>query len=540
MKSLLTRFFDPSAVRGRMPGIIRRAGVRTALLTIVAFVLLTGLAVAGDPTGAATGDINAVTAASPGAPTLAEVGAGLGHLTIGVNMFFVIIGVMLIFFMQAGFMLVETGFCRSKNAAHVAMTNFIVFGVGALVYWAVGFAIQFGGFGSIALLGGVEPLDKLFAAAPGWGLFSYKGFFVGSLGDGTLDVGIFAFFLFQLVFMDTAATIVTGAMAERWKFSAFIPMGVFMAAVVYPVYGMWIWGGGWLSQLGNNLGLGHGALDFAGSSVVHMVGGFSALAGAIVIGPRIGKFKKDGTPIAIPGHHIPMAILGTIILFFGWFGFNGMSTLAAGDMRFSIIIANTLLAGCAGMMTSLFFVWKLWGKPDPSMAVNGSLAGLVAITAPCAFVGPWASVVIGGIAGILVVLSVIFIERTLKVDDPVGASSVHGVNGAWGMIALGLFADGTYGAGFNGVAENVKGLFYGDPGQLIAQLIAVVVAAAWAFGLFYLFFKAQKAFMGGLRSSANDEIAGLDATEMGVLAYPDFVSTSPVTDGAETPTGGEA
>ncbi len=291
----------------------------------------------------------------------------------------------------------------------------------------------------------------MIAAAPGWGLFAYKGFLLGSLGDGTLDVGIFAFFLFQLVFMDTAATIVTGAMAERWKFSAFIPMGVFMAAVVYPVYGMWVWGGGWLSQLGTTLGLGHGALDFAGSSVVHMVGGFSALAGAIVIGPRIGKFKKDGTPIAIPGHHIPMAILGTIILFFGWFGFNGMSTLAAGDLRFSVIIANTLLAGCAGMMTAMFLVWKLWGKPDPSMAVNGSLAGLVAITAPCAFVAPWAAVLIGGIAGLLVVGSVIFIERVMKVDDPVGASSVHGVNGAWGMIALGLFADGTYGDGFNGI-----------------------------------------------------------------------------------------
>jgi ammonium transporter, Amt family len=520
-----------------MPDILKRAGVRTLVLTIVAFILLTSLAVAGDPTGAATGDINTVAAATPGAPTLEEVGAGLGHLTIGVNMFFVIMGVCLIFFMQAGFMLVETGFCRSKNAAHVAMTNFIVFGVGALVYWAVGFAIQFGGFGSISLLGGVEPLDKMMAAAPGWGLFSYKGFFLGSLADGTLDVGIFAFFLFQLVFMDTAATIVTGAMAERWKFSAFVPMGAFMAAVVYPVYGMWVWGGGWLSQLGNNLGLGHGALDFAGSSVVHMIGGFSALAGAIVIGPRIGKFKKDGTPIAIPGHHIPMATLGTIILFFGWFGFNGMSTLAAGDLRFSVIIANTLLAGCAGMMTAMFLVWKMWGKPDPSMAINGSLAGLVAITAPCAFVGPWASVVIGGIAGILVVYSVLFIERKLKVDDPVGASSVHGVNGAWGMIALGLFADGSYGAGFNGVAENVRGLFYGDPGQLIAQLIAVVVAASWAFGLFYLFFTLQKKTM-GLRSSAADEVAGLDATEMGVLAYPDFVSTSPVTDGAELSTAG--
>ncbi len=533
MKTLMTKFFDPSAITGQWPRILKRSAVKTAILTVIALVLLTGFALAGDPNGAATGDITAVTAATAGQPTTAELGAALGHLTIGVNMFFVIIGVALIFFMQAGFMLVETGFCRAKNAAHVAMTNFIVFGVGALVYWMVGFAIQFGGFGKIALLGGVEPLDRLFAPATGWGLFAFKGFLVGSLGDGTYDVGIFAFFLFQLVFMDTAATIVTGAMAERWKFSSFIPMGAFMAAVVYPVYGMWVWGGGWLSQLGTTMGLGHGVLDFAGSSVVHMVGGFSALAGAIVIGPRLGKFKKDGTPIAIPGHHLPMAILGTIILFFGWFGFNGMSTLAAGDMRFSIIIANTLLAGCAGMMTGMFLVWKLWGKPDPSMAVNGSLAGLVAITAPCAFVAPWAAVVIGGIAGLLVVGSVIFIERVMKVDDPVGASSVHGVNGAWGMLALGLFADGSYGAGFNGIAGPVTGLFYGGGfGQLGAQIVAVIVCGAWAFGMFYLFFRAQKAIM-GLRSSEADEIAGLDATEMGVLAYPDFVNTSPVTDGAD-------
>jgi len=540
LKTLISRLFDPSAVRGKMPGIFRRAAVRTTLLTIVAFALLAGLAMAGDPTGAATGDINAVAAATAGQPTVAEIGAQLGHLTIGVNMFFVIVGVALIFFMQAGFMMVETGFCRAKNSAHVAMTNFIVFGIGALAYWAIGFALQFGGFGSISLLGGVEPLNKMVQLAPGFGLFAHKGFLVGSLGDGTYDVGIFAFFLFQLVFMDTAATIVTGAMAERWKFSAFIPMGIFMGAIVYPIYGMWVWGGGWLSQLGTTMHLGHGVLDFAGSSVVHAVGGWAALAGAIVIGPRIGKFKKDGTPIAIPGHHIPMAIAGTIILFFGWFGFNGMSTLAAGDMRFSIIIGNTLLAGAAGMMTSLAVVWKMWGKPDPSMAVNGSLAGLVAITAPCAFVAPWAAVVIGGIAGVLVVYSVIFIERTLKIDDPVGASSVHGVNGLWGMIALGLFADGSYGAGFNGIDGAVKGLFYGDPGQLVAQLIACVVVVAWSFGLFYLFFKIQKATM-GLRSSAADEVAGLDATEMGVLGYADFVTTSPVTDGAEyTSAGSEA
>jgi Amt family ammonium transporter len=290
--------------------------------------------------------------------------------------------------------------------------------------------------------------------------------------------------------------------------------------------------------MGANFGLGHGAVDFAGSSVVHAVGGFAALAGAIVIGPRIGKFKADGTPVAIPGHNIPMAILGTIILVFGWFGFNGMSTLSAADLRFPIIIANTMLAGAAGCLAAMFLVWRVWGHPDPSMAVNGMLAGLVAITAPCAFVTPWAAVLIGTVGGFLVVGAVVFIERVLKVDDPVGASSVHGVNGAWGMIALGLFADGTYGAGWNGVAGGVRGLFYGDASQLYAQLIAVAVVFAWSFGLHYAFFKAQHAIQ-GIRSSIDDEIAGLDAGEMGVLAYPDMVGSGPLGEGSlgEVPTG---
>ena len=349
-----------------------------------------------DPTGSNYGGINAITAATAGAPTLAEVAADAGTTKTALNFFFLIVGVGLIFFMQAGFMLVETGFCRSKHAAHVAMTNFVIFAVGALAYWAVGFGLQFGSLGAFYWAPGAEGLLTGEAVKFGANAFAgTKGFLLGSLGDGTYDPGVMAFFLFQLVFMDTAATIVTGGMAERWKFSAFIPFGVFMAVVVYPLYGMWIWGGGWLATLGANYGIGNGAVDFAGSSVVHAVGGFAALAGAMVLGPRIGKFKKDGTPVALPGHNIPMAILGTIILVFGWFGFNGMSTLAATDLRFTVIIANTMLAGAAGCLAAMFLVWKLWGKPDPSMAVNGMLAGLVAITAPCAFVTPWASVIIG-------------------------------------------------------------------------------------------------------------------------------------------------
>lgn len=539
MASFLGRFFNLEYDwRGNMPEVLKRAAVRTVVLTVVALALMAGVAyAAGDPTGANTGTIADVTAATPGAPTVEEVAGDVGHLEISTNMFFVIVGVALIFFMQAGFMLVETGFCRSKNAAHVAMTNFVIFAVGTLAYWAAGFAFQFGSLGPIGYFGGAQGVldGTAVALREGWGIIGTKGFLLGSLGDGTLDVGAFAFFLFQLVFMDTAATIVTGGMAERWKFSAFIPFGVFMALVTYPIYGMWVWGGGWLAMLGQNLGLGHGVVDFAGSSVVHAVGGFSALAGAMVIGPRIGKFKADGTPVAIPGHHIPMAILGTIILVFGWMGFNGMSTLAVGDTRFTIIIANTILAGSAGCLAAMYLVWKMWGAPDPSMSANGMLAGLVAITAPCAFVAPWAAVVIGAIGGLLVVGSVVFVERVMKVDDPVGAVSVHGVNGLWGMLALGIFADGTYGAGWNGVEGAVTGLLYGDASQLWAQGIAVVVVAAWAFGTMYAFFKIQHAIM-GIRSSEEDELAGLDATEMGALAYPDFAGSGPLGSGASTET----
>lgn len=538
---MLTRFtsaFDVAAIRGKGPEFMKRAAVRTVLLVLVAFFVMAAFA-AADPTGSNYGGINAVTAEQAGEPTLEEIGADLGTTKTALNFFYIIMGVGLIFFMQAGFMLVETGFCRGKHAAHVAMTNFVIFAVGALAYWAVGFAVQYGSLGAFFWAPGAEGILTGEAIKVGANAIAgTKGFFLGSLGDGTYDPGVFAFFLFQMVFMDTAATIVTGGMAERWKFSAFLPFGVFMAVFVYPLYGMWIWGGGWLATLGANYGFGNGAVDFAGSSAVHAVGGFAALAGAMVIGPRIGKFKADGTPVALPGHNIPMAILGTIILVFGWFGFNGMSTLSAGDLRFAVVIGNTILAGSAGCLAAMFLVWKLWGKPDPSMAVNGMLAGLVGITAPCAFVTPWASVIIGLVAGLLVVGSVVFVERVMKVDDPVGAVSVHGVNGAWGMIALGLFADGTYGAGWNGVETAVTGLFYGNAGQLVAQLIAVVTVAVWAFGTHYVFFRVQAATT-GLRSSEADEIAGLDPTEMGVLAYPDMVGSGPLGEGGlgEIPVG---
>jgi Amt family ammonium transporter len=323
------------------------------------------------------------------------------------------------------------------------------------------------------------------------------------------------------VFMDTAATIPTGAMAERWKFSSFVVYGFFMAAIVYPIYGNWVWGGGWLSALGRTLGLGHGALDFAGSGVVHALGGFSALAGALVLGPRIGKFAKDGTPRVILAHNLPLAILGVIILVFGWVGFNGASTMAATDLRFTVVIVNTFIACAFGCLAAMFLVWKLYGKPDPSMAANGMLAGLVAVTAPCAFVSTVGAALIGVVAGLLVVGAIVFVEGRLKVDDPVGAVSVHGVNGLWGLIALGLFADGSYGDGLNGVAGTVRGLFYGGgAGQLGAQLVSVVVVVAWSFGLMYAFFRVQDRLQ-GIRVTRDEETMGLDVPEMGVAAYPD-------------------
>jgi Amt family ammonium transporter len=483
----------------------------TALAGLL-LVLIAGLALAGDPTGASTGTAADVSATTVGSPTVEELAADLGHVKISLNLFFLIFGGALVFFMQAGFAMVETGFSRSKNAVHVIMTNFVIFAIGCIAYWAVGFAFQFGGAGTFATLGGGEAL-----AGSSWGLIGHDGFF---LSGHAYDVAIIAMFFFQLVFMDTTATIPTGAMAERWKFSAFVPYAVFISAVLYPIYGNWVWGGGWLSGLGRTLGLGHGTVDFAGSSVVHAVGGFAALAGAIVLGPRLGKFGKDGKARAILGHNIPLAILGVIILVFGWVGFNGASTLAATDLRFTVAIVNTFIACSTGSLAAMFLVWKLWGKPDPSMTANGMLAGLVAITAPCAFVTPIGAAIIGIVGGLLVVGAIVFIERVLRVDDPVGAVSVHGLNGLWGLLAVGLFADGSYGDGWNGVEGTVRGLFYGGGwGQLGAQAIATVVVVAWAFGLMYIFFGVQKKVQ-GIRVTRDEESIGLDIPEMGVPAYP--------------------
>ncbi len=490
-----------------------------------------------DPGGTATGTIADVPAKEAGKPTLAEVAEAVGHNKVSINLMWTLITGFLVMFMQAGFALAETGFTRAKNVAHTMMMNFMIYAIGMTGYWIMGFALQMGGIGALGTMGGTGVLDGEFTISlfgKDFGLFGTKGFF---LAGSTYDVAVFALFLFQMVFMDTAATIPTGAMAERWKLSAFFVYGFFISMVTYPLFANWVWGGGWLSQLGKNFGLGHGYVDFAGSSVVHMVGGVTGLAGAMVLGARIGKFNKDGTPNPIPGHNLPMAILGCFILAFGWFGFNPGSTLAGTDLRIAVIAVNTMLASAAGAIVAALYMWARYGKPDPSMAANGFLAGLVAITAPCAFVSSFWAFVIGAVAGVILCWSVLFVERTLKVDDPVGAVSVHGTCGLWGVLSLGLFADGTYGDGLNGVTGPVRGLLHGDPSQLVAQVIGPVTGFVFVFGASWLFFKLLDVAI-GMRVAPEVELDGLDVPETGVHGYPEIQGPSILVRGMGTAGGG--
>ncbi len=485
---------------------------------------------AGDPCGDLTGNMSDIVVDDAGepvteAPVVYDQGIfqqlfdAAGKTKIGLNFTWVLFTGFLVMFMQAGFALVETGFCRRKNAAHVLMTNFLIYGIGIIGFFLVGYALMFGSYGGVSLLGGAGAINGTPIDIGGWNILGTKGFAF----NGIFDVGVMTHFLFNLVFMDTAATIVTGAMAERWKFSAFVVYGFFMTMFIYPIFGNWAWGGGWLAQLGSKSGIGHGYVDFAGSGVVHAIGGFVGMAGAMVLGPRKGKYNADGTANTLPAYNLPLAILGTFILAFGWFGFNPGSTLAATDLRISVVAVNTMLASASGAFVAVLWAWRKsrFGKPDPGMAANGMLAGLVAITAPSGFVAPWAALTIGAIAGILVIESMRFYERVLKIDDPVGAISVHGINGLWGVIALGIFADGTYGAGWNGVDGTVTGLLYGDSEQILAQLIGCAAIIVWGLGIGWVLFKLQDLIQ-GIRSKDEDEDVGLDLPEMGVYAYPDL------------------
>src|SRR2546430_1521364 len=340
--------------------------------------------------------------------------------TVAINFVWTLVAGFLVMFMQAGFAMVETGFTRAKNAAHAITMNFMVYGIAMLAYWVVGFALQAGGVGALGTLGGYDKLAhevSLTIGGKDWGLFGRTGFFLSGVAYAA---PVFTYFLFQMVFMDTAATITTGALAERWKFSAFVVFSVFVGAFIYPIYANWTWGGGWLAMLGKNLGLGHGHVDFAGSSVVHMTGGVMAFVTAALLGPRRGKYNADGTSNAIPGNNIPMALIGTFILAFGWFGFNAGSTLAGSDLRIGVIATNTMLAGAAGGVTSMLYMWLKYGKPDPSMMANGTLAGLVAITAPCAFVTAPSAVLIGGGAGGFGGVGGFFLHGETPTDRPPG------------------------------------------------------------------------------------------------------------------------
>ncbi len=489
----------------------------------------------GDPDGGLTGNVSDITVADPITDktpkakglTIGDVANQVGQNKIAINFVWTLITGFLVMFMQAGFAIVETGLTRVKNANHTMMMNFMVYGVGMLAYWLIGFAIQEGGVGGVLNLGNSPVLSREFVInvfGKPFGLWGQGGYFLTH--GGAYDVFAMVLFLFQMVFMDTALTIVTGSCAERWKYAAFVVSSFIMGAFTYPLFANWAWGGGWLANLGANFGLGKGYADFAGSGVVHAVGGITALALSMMIGPRIGKYTRQGKALAIPGHDLLVVLLGCFILAFGWFGFNPGSTLGAsgnGNLRIGSIAVNTMLAGMAGSFGSMLYMWLRYGKPDASMTGNGLLAGLVAITAPSGFVNTVGAVILGVIAGALVCLSVEFVDRVMKVDDPVGAISVHGTCGLWGVISVGLFADGksNYGGSWNGVNGNVTGLFYGDPSQLVAQLIGVATLVGFVFSFSFVTGLIIDAVV-GQRVGAESELEGLDLPEMGALCYPEF------------------
>jgi len=419
---------------------------------------------------------------------LAAEETAVSEIIASIDTVWVLIAAFLVFFMQAGFAMVEAGFTRAKNAGNIIMKNLMDFSAGSLVYWMIGFAIMFG-------------TDRA-------GLFGTTGFMVtDSFEHLELSIPIWAFLIFQTVFAATAATIVSGAMAERTKFTSYLIYSIIITAIIYPVVGHWIWGGGWLTE--------KGMIDFAGSTVVHSVGGWAALIGAYLLGPRIGKYNKDGKPNAIPGHNITLGALGVFILWFGWFGFNPGSTLSGADPDIALIAVTTNLAAAAGAFATMIISWIKYKKPDVSLTLNGALAGLVAITAGCASVSATGAVIIGLGAGVVVVFSVEIIDKALKIDDPVGAISVHGVCGAYGTAAVGLLAvDG--------------GLFYGGGSSLlVTQLTGIASVFVWTSLTAFILFNVIKATI-GLRVNSEEEVIGLDIGEHGMEAYSGFAMKIPV------------
>jgi len=425
---------------------------------------------------------------------LAQEKAG-PDLKVMADTVWVLVTAALVFFMNLGFATVESGLCRSKNTVNILSKNVIVFCVTSIAFWAIGFGFMFGEGNLLIGLKGLFLIGADNSPATG---DAYKGIFSSLNWTG---VPLLAKFFFQLVFAGTAATIVSGAVAERIKYFSFFAFSFLMGALIYPIQGHWIWGGGWLSQLGFK--------DFAGSTVVHSIGGWSALVGASLLGPRIGKYGSDGKVNPIPGHNMGMATIGMFVLWLGWFGFNGGSTMAADPQPISLIILNTNMAAAAGGIAATFVSYLAIGKPDLSMLLNGILAGLVGITAGADGATVFGSIIVGLVSGILVVYSVIFFDR-IKVDDPVGAISVHLMNGVWGTFAVGLF-------------HREVGLFYGGGAkQLLIQIVGIVSVAIFSVVSNLILWKIIKIFM-GLRVSEEEEMQGLDIGEHGMEAYPDFI-----------------
>ncbi|HCC56942.1 MAG TPA: ammonium transporter [Solibacterales bacterium] len=471
-------------------------------------------------------DYQAQAAKEPLAIKLAD---SVGHIRVATNFAWTLNTGYLVLFMQAGFALLTCGLVRKKNAGHLMMLNFAAYVFAFVAYYAVGYAFQFGAVAINAAptnLGGIPVLNKFLIGSGQWGFLGGKGFF---LSGPAYDVSSNCLILFEVVFMETAGYIIVGAICERITFWAFLLCELFVGAILYPVFGCWVWGGGWLSQIGSTWNAGHGYVDFAGSTVVHAIGGFCAMALAIILGPRLGKYGPDGQPRAFPAHNLVFVVAGTFILLFGWMGFNPGSTLGATDLRIAVVAVNTNLAAIAGSAAAMLLWYLMFGKPDITMACNGMLAGLVAITAPCAFVSPTSAVIIGILAGAVVCGGVLLNERVLKIDDPCGAISVHGFCGWLGAVCVGIFADGTYGAGWNGIGaatymghagQGVTGLLHGDTRQFLTQLGGATLCAAWAFGATFLVFTVVNKIK-SMRVTPEEELAGLDVPQFGLAGYPE-------------------
>jgi Amt family ammonium transporter len=472
-------------------------------------------------------ELKAVQAQLAQVPTAAPAGDGETSpaetdllQNISINMLWVLLCGFLVMFMQAGFGMVESGLTRAKNAAHTMTMNLMDLCIGMLAFWAIGFAIMFGNAAPNAGLGIPEgTLTGALGITVGETQYTFMGLSGWFLaGDQLYQGGIFTLFLFQLAFAATANTICTGALAERWRLGPFSISSMVVTALIYPFFGHCVWGGGWLAKLGY--------WDFAGSTVVHLCGGIVAFVGGLIVGPRVGKFNADGSSNPIPGHNLPMAFVGTFILAFGWFGFNAGSTLLGTDAQIGIIATNTALASGAGAVIAYMVSALRFGKPDPSFCCNGMLGGLVAVTAPCAFIDAWAAVLIGAFGGLIVVYAVAFVEDKCKIDDPVGAISVHGFCGIWGGLSLGLFANGKY--------ADVAGLFYGNPSQFAIQALGVGTCIVTTGILSYIMFMLIEKTIGN-RAKDADQIEGLDLAETGIEAYAQDVALYTVPKAAPVP-----